>query len=188
MRKAFKIILAVIAVLVIVVVAFGALIFLDLASYTATGSQTLNPTVQPMGTALVLYDPGLTGASTKVANQVANDLLAKNMTVTVAGIKSSAASNTTGYDIIIVGGPIYAGTPTASVKDALNKLVNNHDSDVRIGIYGSGQGSTTPGDVAQIKAAVPTSDPALQNAVVVKIGESEDLNARAQDFVNQVYG
>jgi flavodoxin len=188
MRRIFKIVLAVIVVLVLLVVAFGAVIFLDLASYTATGSKTLTPTVEPMGTALVLYDPGLTGAATRVANQVGADLLAKNMTVTVAGIKSIQAANTTGYDIIIIGGPTYAGAPTASVKDALSNL--QHDSDAHIGVYCSGQGSTTPEDVSAIKDAVPVlqSGGALSNAVVVKIGEGEDLNARVQDFVNQVYG
>jgi|YelNatPaOPRAMG01_1025707.scaffolds.fasta_scaffold40841_4 flavodoxin len=187
MRRIFKIIIAAVAVIVIVAAAFGALIFLDLAAYTATGSQTLTPTVTPMGTALVLYDPGLTGASTQIADQIAADLLAKNMTVTLAGIKSSTASNTTGYDIIIIGGPTYAGAPAASVKDALSNL--QHDSDARVGVYCSGQGSTTPQDIAQIKDAVPAlqSSGALSNAVVVKIGESEDLKARAQDFVNQVY-
>ena len=110
------------------------------------------------------------------------------MTVTLAGIKSTSAANTTGYDIIIIGGPIYAGAPTSSVKDALSNL--KHDADTRVGVYGSGQGSTTDSDIAQIKDAVPAlqSGGALSNAVVVKIGESEDLNSRASDFVNQVYG
>jgi hypothetical protein len=188
MRKLLKIISAIFAVLIIIVAVVGAIFFLDLVAYTATGSKTMQPTVEPMGTALVLYDPGLTGASTRFANQVATDLLAKNMTVTLAGIKSSSAANTTGYDIIIIGGPIYAGGPTNSVKDALSNL--KHDADTRVGVYGSGQGSTTDSDVAQIKAAVPAlqSGGALSNAVVVKIGENENLNARASDFVNQVYG
>ena len=188
MRKILKIILAIFAVLIIIVAVVGAVFLLDLVAYTATGSQTMEPTVAPMGTALVLYDPGLSGSSTRVANQVANDLLAKNMTVTVAGIKSTSAANTTGYDIIIIGGPIYAGAPTSSVKDALSNL--KHDADTKVGVFGSGQGSTTDSDVAQIKDAVPAlqSGDALSNAVVVKIGESENLNARSSDFVNQVYG
>ena len=49
------------------------------------------------------------------------------------------------------------------------------------------QGATSPEDIAQIKQSIPVrSDATLQNAVVVKIGSSEDLNARAQDFVNQL--
>ena len=75
-----------------VVGAFGAIIFLDVAAYTATGSQTLTPTGTSVGNALVLYDPGLSGTAKGVAEKVASDLQAQNYTVTLAGIKSSAAA------------------------------------------------------------------------------------------------
>ncbi len=188
MRRIFKIVLTIFIVLIIVVVAFGAIFFLDLIAYTATGSQTLQPSDTSMGNALVLYDPGFTGAATRVAQKVAADLQAKDLTVTLAGIKSSVAATTTGYDVVVIGGPIYAGAPTSSVKDALSGL--RHDPDTVVGVYGSGQGSTTPEDVTMIKNAVPAlqSGGALSNASVVKIGESEDINARASDFVNQLVG
>jgi hypothetical protein len=99
MRKAFKIVLAILAALIIIVVAFGAIFFLDLAAYTAAGAKTLTPTGTSAGNALVVYDPGWSGASTKVAEQVAADLQAKGYTVTLAGVKSNEASNTAGYRI-----------------------------------------------------------------------------------------
>ena len=186
MRKAFKIILAILAVLIIIVVAFGTVFLLDLAAYTATGTKTLTPTGTSVGNALVVYDPGLSGATEKVAEKVAADLQAKGYTVTVAGIKSGAAADTSGYKVIVAGSPIYAGSPTASVKDFLGNL--KPASGVTVGVFGSGQGATTPDDVAAIKTAVPAlqSGGALSGAVVVKIGETEDLDARASDFVNQL--
>lgn len=194
MKRAFKIILAIFAVLIIVIVAFGAIIFLDVAAYTATGSQTLTPTGTSIGKALVVYDPGLSGAAKGVADKIASDLQAQSYTVTLAGIKSSAAANTTDYGVVIVGGPIYAGSPTVSVKDFLNNLQPGYSIPngpyfvIRVGVFGSGQGSTTPSDVAMIKNSVPalSDNGTLSNAVVVKIGQSEDLNARASDFVNQL--
>ena len=188
MRKIFKIILAVFTTLIVLFVALGALIFLDLAAYTANSVENLSQIGTPIGTAVVLYDPGLSGASTKVAQQVAADLQTKNFTVTLAGIKSGVASNTTSYEVIVIGGPIYAGAPTASVKDELSTL--KQDAATRVGVFGSGQGATTSEDVAQIKNAVPAlkSGGALSNAVVVKIGESEDIAVRAADFVTQLTG
>jgi flavodoxin len=194
MRRAFKIILAIFAVLIIVIAAFGAIIFLDVAAYTATGSQTLTPTGTSIGKALVVYDPGLSGAAKGVADKIASDLQAQSYTVTLAGIKSSAAANTTDYGVVIVGGPIYAGSPTVSVKDFLNNLQPGYPIPngpyfvIRVGVFGSGQGSTTPSDVAMIKNSVPalSDNGSLSNAVVVKIGQSEDLNTRASDFVNQL--
>jgi flavodoxin len=186
MRKLLKIILAVFAVIILTFVIIGAILFLDLAAYTATDTQTLTPQGTPMGTALVLYDPGLSGASTRVAEKVAAELQSQGLTVTLAGIKSSAASVTSGYDVIVVGGPIYAGVPTASVIGALNSL--NPDANTKVGVFGSGQGATAPEDIAQIKGGVAAlqSGGALSNAVVVKIGENEDLDARASDLVAQL--
>ena len=185
MRKIFKIILAIIAVLIIMVVAFGAIILLDVAAYTATGSQTLTPTGASVGKAIVIYDPGLSGTSKGVADKVASDLQTKGYTVTLAGVKSSATGITTGYNIIVVGGPVYAGALTGSTKEALANIVL--DKGAKIGVYGSGQGATSPEDIAQIKQSMPArSDSTLQNVIVVKIGSNEDLNARAQDFVNQL--
>ncbi len=186
MRKALKIILAVFAAIVIVIAAFGALIFLDLAAYTATGSKTLTPTGASVGKALVAYDPGLSGAAKGVADKIASDLQAKGYTVTLAGIKSSAAAHTTGYAIIVVGGPTYAGSLTLSVKDCLNNL--KPDQGAKVGVFGSGSGATTPSDVSMLKNSVSAlgSNGKLSDAVVVKIGQTENLDTRAQELVNQL--
>jgi flavodoxin len=186
MKKLFKIIIGIFAALIIVVAAFGAIIFLDVASYTATGSQTLTPTGTSIGKALVVYDPGLSGSAKGVADKIASDLQAQNYTVTLAGIKSSAAASTTSYGVIVVGGPVYAGSPTVSVKDFLNSLKTGQGA--KVGVFGSGAGATSPSDVSIIRNSVPalSDNGTLSNAVVVKIGQTEDLNTRAQDFVNQL--
>jgi flavodoxin len=186
MRKAFKIVIAVFTAITILIVAFGAIVILDLAAYTATGSETLTPTGTSVGKAIVIYDPGLSGTSKGVADTVASDLQAQNYTVTLAGIKSSGVASTTGYKIVVIGGPIYAGSPTSSVKDSLNNLTP--DQDAKVGVFGSGQGETSQSDIDMIKNSVPALSNAgsLSNAVVVKIGQTEDLNTRAADFVNQL--
>jgi flavorubredoxin len=187
MKKVFKIIIAVFAVIIILFVSVAATIFLDLAAYTGTGTQTLTPTGNPVGKAIVIYDPGLSGNTKAVADKVASDLQTKGYTVTLAGIKSSVASNVSGFDAIVVGGPVYAGALTGSVKDTLKSIESSHGQGTKIGIYGSGQGATTPEDVTQLKQSIPSgSDNSLSQALVVKIGEKEDLTARAQDFVNQL--
>ncbi len=195
MRKIFKIIIAIFAVLIIVVGSFGAIIFLDVAAYTATGSQTLTPTGTSVGKALVVFDPGLSGTAKGVADKVAIDLQANSYIVTEAGVKSSAAANTTEYSVVVVGGPVYAGALSSSIKDYLNNLPSGHASPgygpyifTRVGVFGSGQGATSQGDIDMIKNSVSalSANGTLSNAIVVKIGQKEDLNTRAQDFVNQI--
>jgi flavodoxin len=171
--------------IIIIVVSFAALFFLDLAAYTATGSKILTPTGTSVGKAIVIYDPGLSGNTKNVADKVASDLQAKGYTLTLAGVKSSASSNTKGYNIIAVGGPVYAGALTSSVKDNLKSIFI--DQGTKVGVFGSGQGATSPDDIAMIKQSMPSnSNSDLSNAVVVKIGEKEDLDTRAQDFVSQL--
>jgi len=195
MRKIFKIILAIFAVVVIVIVAFGAIILLDVAAYTATGSQTLTPTGTSVGEALVIYDPGLSGTAKDVADKVAIDLEAKSYTVTEAGVKSPVAANTTEYSVVVVGGPVYAGALTSSIKEYLNNLPSGHASPgagpyifIKVGVFGSGQGATSQSDIDMIKNSVTalSANGTLSGATVVKIGQKEDLNIRAQDFVNQL--
>jgi flavodoxin len=180
MRKVFKIILAIFTVLIIAFVVFAAIIFLDVAAYTATGSQTLTPSGAAMGTALVAYDPGLSGTAKNVAVEVANDLQSQGYAVTLAGIKSSAAAHTANYSIIVVGGPVYAGAATGSVKDFVDNL--NLPSGTRLGVFGCGQGAPEGNDIEQLTDSI--NPPA--GTVVVKIGQPENLIERAQDFVAQL--
>ncbi len=185
-KKAIKIILAIFALLIIVIVAFGAVVFLDVSALTATGSETLSPTGASVGTAIVVYDPGLSGTAKGVADKIASNLQTQGYTVTLAGIKSSASAQTSDYGVIVVGGPIYAGAPTSSVKDFLGNL--KPDQGAKIGVFGSGSGAQEDSDVAMIRDSVPalSDNGFLWNAVVVKIGQGEDLNARAADFVTQL--
>jgi sulfite reductase alpha subunit-like flavoprotein len=186
MRKLFKIILAIFAVLIIVIVAFGAIVFLDVAAYTATGSETLTPIGASVGKALVVYNSGLSGATKEVASKIATALQAEGYVVDLAGIKSSTAADTSGYSIIVVGGPIYAGAPTSSVKTFLSNL--SPAQGVRIGVFGSGGGPQETNDTTLISkevAALPSDSP-LTLSAVAKIGSGEDLNARSADFVAQL--
>jgi hypothetical protein len=106
--------------------------------------------------------------------------------VTLAGIKSSDTTNTSGYTIIVAGGPIYAGTPTTSVKDFLNTIKSTQTT--RIGVFRSGSGETAPEDIAQSKdtiAALPNAN-ALSNAIIMKIGTSENLDLPVNDLTEQL--
>jgi flavodoxin len=102
-------------------------------SYTAPGSKTLSPTGTSVGKALVAYNPGLSGAARDAAEKIAGDLQTKGYTVTLAGIKSSAAADISGYDIIVAGGPMYFGRVSNSVDAYLNAL--KPQNGVEVGVF-----------------------------------------------------
>ncbi len=67
-------------------------------------------------------------------------------------MKSLAAAGTSDYKVIVVGGPIYVGTPDCSPKDCLNNL--KPDQEANVGVFGSGQGATSQSDIDMIRSAV----------------------------------
>jgi len=159
-------------------------VFFDGMSYTATGSEQLNPTVNAVGNALVVYDPGISGASKKVAEEIARNLQAKGYRVDLAGISSSKAKNTSGYDIIIVGGPIYAGNASASVKSYLNTL--KVDNNTKIGVFATGQDPDIINNKdALLKEVAPLPENStLKITAVTKVIDTNEANQKATEFVN----
>jgi len=163
MRKILKVILIIIVVLAVATLIGIGLCFSDVAAYTA----------------IVVYDPGFSGAAHSIAQKIASDLQAKGYTVTLAGIKSSAAAHTSGYSVIVVGGPIYGGRPTGSVDAFLRNL--NPTKATRLGVFGSGS-FNVPTD----KVAVLPKNSNLTITYSTKILSSDIQSVRCQDFVNQL--
>jgi menaquinone-dependent protoporphyrinogen IX oxidase len=179
LRRILKVIL-IVAVAVAVATLVGiAICFSDVAAYTATGSKTLQPHGISVGKAIVVYDPGLSGAAQSIAQKIASDLQAKGYTVNLAGIKSSAAAHTSGYSVIVVGGPIYAGKPTSSVDGFLSKL--NPVQGSRVGVFGSGSFN-----VSTDKVALLPKNSNLTITYSTKILSSDIQSVRCQEFVNQL--
>lgn len=107
----------------------------DLASIMATGSETLSPTAQSVGRALVVYNPGLSGAAKESATKIAGDLTVKGYTVVLAGVRSPTAGSSIDYDVVIVGGPLYWGKLSSSTGDYLGRL--NLKSGAKFGVFGT---------------------------------------------------
>ena len=99
--------------------------------------------------------------------------------MTLAGIKSSAAAHTSGYSVIVVGGPIYGGKPTGSVDAFLRNL--NPTQAIRLGVFGSGS-FNVPTD----KVAVLPKNSNLTITYSTKILSSDIQSVRCEDFVNQL--
>jgi flavodoxin len=115
------------AVLVIIIGVPTALLVIGriigfISSYSATGAVTEKPASDPKGKALIVYEPGATG-QTKKAGEIIGDLLVeKGYEVTLAGVRSKAARDVSGYSLLLVGTPTYVGRPTGPVKKYVKKL------------------------------------------------------------------
>ncbi len=149
------VVVGIIVLIAAIGIAMGALFCGDIMSYTDTGSKVLNSAGAANGRALVVYNPGLSGAAKNAANEIAGDLQSKGYAVTLAGIKSAAAANTSGYDVIVAGGPMYWGRVSNSVDAYLKAL--KPQKGVAIGVFGTtGSAEFHDGDIAMFGEQVTT--------------------------------
>jgi flavodoxin len=159
-------------------------VFLDVAAYTATGTHSIGPTSYPAGggpgNALIVYDPGVSGAPKGIANDMASNLAAQGYYVDIAGIKSSTATgNMSQYQVIIVGGPIYGGTAASSVQAYLSNL--KPASGTLIGVYGVGSFNTSNDKIAPLPKG---SNLTVQETL--KINTSQNAATVSSEFVNKL--
>lgn len=182
MRKILKIILAVFAVLIIAAVGSMALVMGDVAGNMATDTHSL-PNGAATGKALIVYDPGLSGGAKDVATKIGYLLQDSGYDVLLAGVKSSAASNIADYDVIVVGGPIYAGKPASTVQSFLNSF--NPPEQAKVGIFGYGSIKIDNSDktaVMQDIAGLPSGSE-LVVLSAMKIVSDENLDDQCHEFI-----
>jgi flavodoxin len=177
-----------IVVVLVIIVAIGSIGFIiyDVMSYTATGSQTLQPNGTPTGTALVVYDPGVTGAAKNVADTIAKELQSKGYQVDLAGIRSTKAVNTAGYNVIVVGGPIYARNASSSIQYYLKNL--RTDNTTKVAVFATGQDADTANNYTLLlKEVAPLpANSTVQIKGVLKIITVKDDNQKISEFVNTI--
>ncbi|GAB4310044.1 MAG: hypothetical protein Kow0019_07630 [Methanobacteriaceae archaeon] len=174
----------IIVILFIMVFVGLGIIFYDVASFTATDSEILQPSGNPLGDALVVYDPGLSGKSKNVAEVIAKELRSKGYKVDLVGIKSPKATQIDNYDIIIVGGPVYAGMVAKSVQNYLKAL--NPRSNTKLGVFTTGNDPETANNkelLLKEAAPLPENSNLEIHAVIKIVNENND---KINDFLNDL--
>ena len=185
MKKIFKIVLVIFAVVIISGIGFFALVIGDVAGSLATGTHSL-PNGAATGKAIIVYDPGLSGGAKDVATKIGYELQSSGYDVLLAGVKSSAASNLTGYKVVVVGGPIYAGKPASTIQTYLNNF--QPPTNAKVGAFGYGSvkiDNDNSTAVTQDVAPLPSSSKVTFNAVA-KVTSSDNMNNLCQDFVTNL--
>jgi flavodoxin len=184
MHKILKRIIAVFVVLIISVFGFFSLIVLDVAGNFATDAHPL-PNGAAIGQAIVVYDPGLSGAAKDVATKIGYNLQEGGYNVVLAGVKSATSANLTGYDLIVVGGPIYMGKAASTIQTYLSSF--NPPADAVVGVFGYGSvkiddfNQTT---INQEVAPLPSGSPVTLGPAI-KIVNTDNIDSKCQEFVNR---
>ncbi len=185
--KAAMAVVAVVAIMVLAAFAGMGCVMLDAMSNTATGSQTLSPAGNVTGKALVVYDPGITGAAKKAAEAVSGDLRDRGYAVDLAGVKSPAAADASGYDVIVVGGPTFEGNISRSIKTYLGSLEPSQDA--KVGVFATGSvepESDDPGYMLEFVAGLPAGGPLKVKASAKILANGGDVEGQCDRFVSEL--
>ncbi len=183
MKKSLKMVFAIFAVITVSAAATLGLVLSDVAGSLATDSKPLLNGA-PIGKALIVYDPGLSGGAKDVATKIGYVLQSSGYDVVLAGVKSSAAANISDYDVIVVGGPIYAGKPAGSIQSYIDSLMPPTQAKVAAFGFGSVRiDNNDTGLVAQEVAPLPSGSSVTFSAVI-KIISQDNVDALCAEFVS----
>ncbi len=128
----------------------------------------------------------MTGGAKEIATKIGYDLQDAGYDVLLAGVKSSSAADLSGYEVVVVGGPIYAGKPATTVQTYLGSFTP--PADAKVGVFGYGNvkiDNANHAAVQQDVAPLPASSAVTFNAVV-KAVSNEDSTVQLQEFVNSL--
>ncbi len=150
----------------------------------ATSSEILQPNGTVVGDALVVYDPSITGNTKNVAGIIADDLQSRGYKVDLAGIKSIISSKISNYDVIVVGGPIYAGNASTTVKAYLKTL--KPAKSTKLGIFATGDPHTADNALIIKQIAPIPENSTLQIKAVVNVISGDDINKKCAVFTNDL--
>jgi flavodoxin len=180
----FKIIFAVLLVVVILLAVGLSFTLFGKSALSATDTQSLAPTGYPVGSApgsaLVVYDPGSTGTSKSVSSQIASDLQAQGYFVFLAGIDSiTAKDNASQYHVVIVGGPINNGEASSSVQSYLRNL--DQGNGTRLGVFGVSTSNISNDQIAPLP-----SNSSLIIKEAHEINPNQNTISQSADFVNKL--
>ncbi len=131
-------ILKILGIILAIIVVIGVVIY-GIGYFGTLGNEKITPDGNITGKALIVYDPGYSGAPKNVADSMAQDLKSKGYEVKLAGVRSNDASNVSGYKLLIVGGPTYAGNPSGAIDSYLKGL--NLSNNITVSVFSVGSGA-----------------------------------------------
>jgi len=86
--------------------------------------------------ALVIYQPGITAISAKVAHQIARGLNDKGYEVTLDYPSAQLSADVSPYAVVVFGSPVYGEQPSKALTDYISRIKGGGSS--RIVLYETG--------------------------------------------------
>lgn len=119
-KKWKKIVIIAIIAFVIIVASVLGFIFLKINSDYVSGTEVLN--ADGSETALIIYHPGLSSFMEDVVYAFADGLVENGWRVEITTANSQAPTDLSGYSLLVLGSPVYAGSPSPTIERHIERI------------------------------------------------------------------
>jgi len=168
--------LAVILVMVILLAYVGLALNRDVVSgidiLNASGSKT----------ALIVYQPGLSSFPRDVSYAFGNGIAASGWRVEITTASSQAPSDLSNYSLLVLGFPIYGGSPGTAIIRYVDRLANLHGISTVVVACGAG---SPGGSVDTMKQKVQAAGGAFKESITLFSMAPNEGNGTATDIARQ---
>jgi flavorubredoxin len=148
-KKWKKIVFVAVIVFVIVVASVSGFVLFKINTDYVSGIDVLN--AGGSETALVIYHPGISSFMKDVVYAFADGLVENGWRVEITTASSQAPTDMSNYSLLVLGSPIYAGSPSPTIKRHINRIGDLQEIDTVI-IFTSG--GVVENSVMPLKQAV----------------------------------
>jgi len=178
-KKWKKIVFVVIIAFVIVVASVLGFVLFKINTDYVSGIEVLN--ANGSATALIIYHPGLSSFMKDVAYAFADGLVENGWRVEITTASSQAPTDLSGYSLLALGSPVYAGNPSPTIKRHLERIGDLQEIETVI-LITSGGNSTSDLTMQQ---NVEEYNGAVKTVVEVFTQEPNEGNGNAMDIAKQ---
>jgi flavorubredoxin len=108
----------------------------SLNTQTGSKAEVLSSSRQSPKKALIIYQPGISDISSRIAHQIARGLNDGGYMVTLNYPGDHLSADVSKYSLLIFGSPVYSGQPSKALTDYMSKI--KATSSGRIALYSTG--------------------------------------------------
>lgn len=165
-----------IAVLAFVIVAASGLgfIMLKINSDYVSGIDVLN--TDGSKTALIIYHPGLSSFMKDTAYAFADGLVEDGWRVEITTASSEAPTDLSDYSLLVLGSPVYAGSPSPTIKRHVERIGELQGIDIVLLVTSAGSDGGTE---ASMQQTVEEYNGTIKKVVSLFTSDSLDIAEQA---------
>ena len=161
-KKWKQIVLVSIIAFIVVVAGVLGFVFYKISSDFTSELEVLN--ADGSETALIIYHPGLSSFMQDVTYAFADGLVENGWRVEITTASSQAPTDLSGYSVLVLGSPVYADSPTDSIKRHVERIGDLEGIDTVLLVT---SGGSDGGAEAQLQQTVEEHNSNIETTVSV---------------------